>query len=128
MNILAIGLGVLCSLVLGGAGVSLFLLWRAHALLGTLDERAKQREEDNRHLTARLESLSSRLHELELAPAPVAAMPAIPRAGMNLNKRSQALRLHRQGERADQIASTLEMPRQEIDLLIKVHRIVLSNV
>src|SRR5437899_2513440 len=104
MNMMVIGLGILCSLVLGGAGVSLFLLWRAHALLSTLDERAKQREEDNRHLTARLESLGSRLNELEHAPAPVAAVPAIPRAGMNLNKRSQALRLHRQGERTDQIA------------------------
>jgi hypothetical protein len=47
---------------------------------------------------------------------------------MNLNRRSQALRLHRQGERPEQIASTLEVPRQEIELLIKVHQIVMSNV
>jgi hypothetical protein len=36
--------------------------------------------------------------------------------------------LHRQGERPEQIASTLEVPRQEIELLIKVHQIVMSNV
>jgi hypothetical protein len=36
--------------------------------------------------------------------------------------------MHRRGEAPDQIASTLEMPRQEVDLLLKVHRIVLSNV
>jgi hypothetical protein len=36
--------------------------------------------------------------------------------------------MHRQGEASDQIAEALALPRQEIDLLLKVHRIVVSNV
>jgi hypothetical protein len=128
MNLLVIGLGIFCGLVLGAAWLSLFSLWRAHVLVRTLKERARHRENENRELADRLISLSTRVQELEHAPAPTAAVPAVPRAGMNLNRRSQALRLHRQGERPEQIASTLEVPRQEIELLIKVHQIVMSNV
>ena len=47
---------------------------------------------------------------------------------MDLTKRSQALRLHRQGEAPDRIAAALELPRQEVELLLKVHHIVLANV
>jgi hypothetical protein len=36
--------------------------------------------------------------------------------------------MHRRGEGAEQIAAELELPRQEVDLLLKVHRIILSNV
>jgi hypothetical protein len=36
--------------------------------------------------------------------------------------------MHRHGEGAAQIASALELPRQEVDLLLKVHRIILSSV
>jgi hypothetical protein len=36
--------------------------------------------------------------------------------------------MHRQGEDAARIASELDLPRQEVDLLLKVHRIVLSKV
>jgi hypothetical protein len=128
MNLAVVALGLFCGFVLATTGLCLFLLWRAHALLRTLGVRAKQREDDNRHLTERVESLISRVHELECAPAAANTVPAVPRAGMNLNKRSQVLRLHRQGERPDQIAGALELPRQEVELLIKVHRIVMANV
>lgn len=47
---------------------------------------------------------------------------------MNLTRRSQALRLHRKGDSSERIAAALEVPRQEIDLLIKVHEIVLNNL
>jgi hypothetical protein len=52
----------------------------------------------------------------------------MPKAGFNLSKRSQALRMHRRGEAPGHIASTLELPRQEVELLLKVHRIVIQNV
>jgi hypothetical protein len=47
---------------------------------------------------------------------------------MNVTRRSQALRLHRKGDSAERIAATLEVPRQEIDLLLKVHQLVLNNL
>lgn len=55
-------------------------------------------------------------------------LPGTPKPGMNLSRRSQALRLRRKGESPQKIAETLDMPRQEVDLLLKVHEIVLNNV
>lgn len=63
--------------------------------------------------------------ERQMASATVAA-PHKP--SLNLTKRSQALRLYRRGDPAEQIASVLEVPRQEVDLLIKVHEIVMTSL
>ena len=60
--------------------------------------------------------------------SPVSPCPPLPRSGLNLNKRSHVLRMHRRGDSAEQIAATLEVPLQEVDLLLKVHRIVLRNL
>ena len=128
MNLLVIGIGITCALMLAGAALALFSLWRAHVLVRELKDRAAHREQHNQELACRVETLSARIRDLECSPAPAAVVPAAPRAGMNLNKRSQVLRLHRQGKFPDQIASNLDLPRQEVDLLIKVHRIIMSNL
>jgi hypothetical protein len=74
-----------------------------------------------------LDGLAAQIHALQEIPLqnPVAA-PA--RGGLNLGKRSQALRLHRHGNPPAQIASMLEIPLQEVELLLKVHQIVISNL
>jgi len=74
-----------------------------------------------------VDALAAQVHDLQSHP-PAAVVPGLPRPGMNMNKRSQALRMHRRGETSGQIASALELPRQEVELLLKVHRIVLSTV
>jgi hypothetical protein len=67
--------------------------------------------------------------ELREAQQPAAGiLPAVPRAGLNLSKRSQALRMHRKGDPPDQIAAALAVPLQEVDLLIKIHRMIVSNL
>jgi hypothetical protein len=43
---------------------------------------------------------------------------------MNLNKRIQAVRMHRRGDRPDQIAAALSLPKNEVALLLKVHEVV----
>lgn len=58
--------------------------------------------------------------------AGVLVAPVAPRSGLNLGKRSQALRLHRHGETADRIASDLDLPRAEVNLLLKIHQLVLK--
>jgi len=73
---------------------------------------------------AGIQALATELHEL---PGVMTGSTA-PRSGFNLGKRTQALRLHRQGESAEKIAASLELPRQEVELLLKVHRIVLKNI
>lgn len=44
-----------------------------------------------------------------------------------LHKRSLALRMHRHGETAEQIAATLNIPRNEVELLLKVHKTALEQ-
>jgi hypothetical protein len=80
-----------------------------------------------------LEALASRFEGLEqqaemLRRQPAEASPDAGRAALNLNKRAQVLRMHRRGDPPDRIASLLEVPRQEVDLLIKVHRIIISQL
>jgi hypothetical protein len=54
--------------------------------------------------------------------------PPPPRSGLNLTKRSQALERHRRGETPPEIAAALAIPRNEVELLVKVQRIVLSGM
>jgi hypothetical protein len=134
MNFLLAVLSVLSAIVLTGTAVSVIALRRAHALLQELRSwpvealpAAAPSEDHTRELRASIESLAGQVRELQRTPA-TAADAAAPRAGFNVTKRSQALRLHRQGESAEQIAASLQLPRQEVELLLKVHRIVLSTV
>jgi hypothetical protein len=132
LNPWVLALAVLSGVVLAGAGLSLFALWRAHALVREIGGKAAaaraQRDDTDRGLRDSVDSLTARLAELERQPAAVVGTPVTARPSLNLSKRSQALRMHRQGQPPEQIARTLEIPRQEVELLLKVHRIVLANV
>ena len=131
MNALLLPLSVLCGLILCATAVSLFAVHRAFCLLREMNARGsgKQLEGDAGLQSVRdsLEALAAQLHDLQNHP-PVAQPPGLPKPGLNLSKRSHALRMHRRGEGAEQIAASLDLPRQEVELLLKVHRIVLSSV
>lgn len=132
MNSLMIPFAVLFGLVLGGVALSLFALYRAKAMVCAVEQRAaaerQQSLDECKELHRALENIGAQLLELRRAPAPEAAMPALPKASLNLSKRSQALRMHRHGDTPETIAAALDVPRQEIDLLAKVHQIVMSTV
>jgi hypothetical protein len=71
--------------------------------------------------TLRLDAMNMRLHDAEQrAGTPAAPMPA--RRSVNLSKRGQVIRLSRRGEPVDSIAATLNLPRREVELLLKVHQ------
>ena len=131
MNLLLIPLSILCGLVLTGTAISLFTVHRAYRLLRLMNPPAagqqSPRDAELHALRETVDALAAQLHDLQKHP-PAAAPPGFPKPGLNLSKRSHALRMHRRGERAEQIAAALDLPRQEVDLLLKVHRIVLSNV
>jgi hypothetical protein len=112
--------------VLAGASTGLFCLWRAGALLRALG-RPVAAEAAMEVVQQKLEALEQEIQLLR-RHGPPAAVPAPPRAGFNLEKRSHALRMHRRGEPVSQIATVLDLPVQEVDLLLKVHRIVLRNI
>jgi hypothetical protein len=131
MNALLLPLSLLCGLILCATAVSLFAVFRAHCLMQQINARAGAKQLDHtagiQALRDTVEALAAQIHDLQSHP-PVALAPGLPKPGLNLNKRSQALRMHRRGEKAEEIAAALELPRQEVELLLKVHRIVLSSV
>ncbi|MGE5567846.1 MAG: hypothetical protein ACM3S5_02310 [Rhodospirillales bacterium] len=69
--------------------------------------------------------VSAKLAETEERTMMLVAPPP-PRAGMNLGTRSQALRMWRRGNTPQQIAAALGIPEKEVELLVKVQRIVME--
>jgi hypothetical protein len=75
---------------------------------------------------ARLDQILNRLQDAERpAPEPAQGLPApvALRAGMNINKRMQAVRLLRRGEDIGHVAAVLGVTRSEIELLMRVQKI-----
>ena len=66
-------------------------------------------------LAALEERVQDRVREPEPAP--------LPDAGLNLISRAQALRMQQHGESPATIAATLRVPRNEIDLLLKIQKL-----
>jgi len=125
---------VFLALLALGLGASLYLF----VTLKVEIQRACQlRSQDRRHVQtlqealgearAQVERLSRNLHDVEAQTGMLVA-PAPAQSGMNLSKRTQVLRLHRAGQDNAGIAAALGLPRAEVDLLIKVHRLVLEKV
>jgi len=116
---------------LAAGAVSMFGLSRARAQARAAADQAQAGEElcgsALRALRESLDGLAAQLKVLQQQPS-VAVAPATPKPGLNLTKRSLALRMHRRGDPAEQIAAALEIPVQEVDLLLKVHRIVIRDL
>jgi len=124
-------LAVAVVLAVAAVAVSLFAVWRSQVVVLVADARARAGlelcEASTRELRQAVDGLAARLRDLPLQPSADAILP-FPKLGLNLTKRTQALRMHRKGDPPDQIAKALEVPLQEVDLLIKVHRIVIGNL
>jgi hypothetical protein len=120
-----------CALGLAAMALSFFVLHRAQDLVRSAGQGPQKRPPDYeaalRDLREGLDSMAAQVHDLQRQPAH-AVVPAAPKTGLNVNKRSQALRMNRRGDSAEQIATVLEIPLQEVDLLLKVHRIVITNI
>jgi hypothetical protein len=124
-------LALLCGLSLASAALSFLTLSRVRVLAGVAERRARVHTgklgETVEAVGKAVESLSEEVRELRQHPAAAAPNGGAPKPGLNLTKRSQALRMHRRGEAPEQIAATLAVSRQEVDLLLKVHRIVMTR-
>jgi len=86
-------------------------------------EDAQQRSQDTfvefRNALANLESSLHAHEKFEESLTPVRTAPG---ASINLTKRSQALRMHHRGDSPEQIGAALQMPRNEVELLLKVQK------
>lgn len=81
----------------------------------TLAQSLDQLKSELDALRAGAAEFDRRLRELPAQAAPEAEMDPV--------RRAQVLRMHRRGERPEQIAAALGLPRGEVDLLLKLHRI-----
>ena len=122
---------ILSGLGLATVALSFFGLVRANALVRDARRRAKADQEQCEAVLESLResqtSLAAELREIRQQPS-IATVSTLPRPGLNLTKRSHALRMHRRGDPPDRIAAALDIPLQEVDLLLKVHRIVIRDL
>ncbi|HVX65067.1 MAG TPA: hypothetical protein VHA11_00620 [Bryobacteraceae bacterium] len=117
------------ALMAAGLGACVYLFASFKHDLRTMEKRWIERlntaQADAEHLRAELIETRDRLRQTEenagLLVAPQAAL-----SGFNLGKRSQAIRMFRRGEKSEHIAAALRLPAREVELLLKVHRIVLN--
>jgi hypothetical protein len=111
-------------------GVLLGLNQRIRELRSRAGKQDNTRAAETARLSAEVDELKTRILELEQADrsplagtAPIAA--ALTGNGVNNTLRSKVLKMHRLGQSADRIAGNLRVPRGEVDLLVKVHKIVM---
>lgn len=123
-----------CVLLAAGIGLCLFLFITLKAEIRGLLRRnqgERQRAETLESALAEtrqaIQSLEADLRAVEMQTGMLVA-PAPPRSGLNLSKRTHVLRMHRAGENGAGIAAALALPRSEVELLIKVHRIAMDQI
>jgi DNA-binding NarL/FixJ family response regulator len=121
-------------LLAAGLGLCLYLFVTLKAeicglLRRSLEDRQQVQSLESALGGARLavQALENDLRAVERQTGMLVA-PAPARSGLNLSKRTQVLRMHRAGQDSTGIAAALALPRSEVDLLIKVHRIVVEQI
>jgi hypothetical protein len=75
-------------------------------------------------LSAGVGELKKKIEELATAP-PSGEIPIGKPPSLNGTVRSKVLKMHRLGQPVDRIADNLRVPKGEVDLLVKVHQIVM---
>jgi hypothetical protein len=127
----ALPLAILCGLSLASAALSLLAFARAGGRAASTERpggaQGLQLGAAVKAVERAMESLSEEVRDLRQHPPAGSPDGGTPKPGLNLSKRSQALRMHRRGEPPEQIAATLAVSRQEVELLLKIHRIVMTR-
>ena len=75
-------------------------------------------------LSAAVTRLTSRIEELESANSAIEAPTMVP-GSLSGTVRGKVLKMHRLGQPVEKIAENLRVPKGEVDLLVKVHQIVM---
>ena len=119
------------ALLAAGLGLCLYLFVTLKCDIRAQEKRAKAGESALADAVAaiRISLDQARAEVRELQEQTGMLVPPSPtQSGLNLSKRGQALQMYRRGQAPQQIAASLSLPVSEIDLLIKVHQIVLEQV
>ena len=131
MTQIALPFAMLCGLVLAGLAASLFGVFCMQRAIRVAAQRAEtwhaESEAAIEAIRSEVEACARQLHEIR-QDTPKTAVFSLSKPGLNVSRRSQALRMHRRGDTPEQVASTLGVPLQEIELLLKIHRIVVAAI
>lgn len=125
---------VFYALLAAGLGLCLYLFITLQGEIGGLRRRRLEEQRRVEALEAALDQTRRAIQGLELDLRDVEQQtgmlvaPAPAKSGLNLTKRTQVLRLHRSGQDSASIAAALALPRAEVDLLVKVHKIVVEQI
>jgi hypothetical protein len=111
-------------------GVLLGLNQRVRQLRARAGTQEKTLETETARLSAEIIELKGQIQGLEqpdasLASGTAASGPAATGNSVNNTLRSKVLKMHRLGQSPDRIAGALRVPKGEVDLLVKVHKIVM---
>jgi hypothetical protein len=112
--------------VLAGASAGGICLWRLRTIISLQQFRWVRRQQvleaEITRLRATLAGVRTSIDHAEQESARLQQ----PAAGMNFTRRSQAIRMFKHGESPDQIAAALTIPKNEVDLLLKIHQTLLK--
>jgi len=114
---------VVSTVVMGVGLMGSLALW----ILEKIEARAARRTFADFRLSteAAIQDLSARIEELRAAPVSETAPSQVMSVqGMNLTTRTKALRMHRRGETIPGIAAALGVQQEEVDLLLKLDRLL----
>ncbi len=91
-----------------------------------MDSRLRDAAAERERLAEELQTLRARVSDLEgeVAASAAAKGSLQPPRGVNIAKRTQALRMVRRGEAPERIAAALAMSRREVQLLMKVQKLI----
>jgi hypothetical protein len=96
-----------------------------------IEARASRKSLQALHLSIEttIRDLGARVEELQSAPASNPIPPVVTTfQSLNLTTRAKALRMHGRGETVSTIAAALGVQREEIDLLVKLDRLIETRV
>ncbi len=111
--------------VMAVAGSCLLYIFVLDVRMKTLTRKSREQRE---HLEGRVTQIAEAADRLKAQLAEMEKPQRVPAQPLNLNKRGQILRMRRRGERPETIAGALSIPRNEVELLLKVHDLSLEQV
>jgi hypothetical protein len=85
-------------------------------------------QDEREHFNSRMERWTEDMESLRAELSAETMRPTAGQQALNLNKRGQVLRMRRRGENPETIAAALAIPRNEVDLLLKVHQLAIEHV
>jgi hypothetical protein len=98
---------------------------RLQQLRSRVGESDARRQAESTEVTNGMASLRLRIEEIETDHQDVEPVSGVPGNGINSTVRAKVLKMHRLGQPVHAIADSLQLPKGEVDLLVKVHQIVM---